>query len=340
MSRRATVADIASAAGVSVATVDRVLNKRRPVRQETAAAVLAAAERLDYYGVPLLRQRAGALTRHLTLGFVLQKRAKPFYQDLAAALHTAAAQVPDVHVAAQVAFVDELSPVALIDQMRALAAQVDAMAVVAVDHPHITDEVASLAGAGIPVVTLLTQLSAPGVAGHVGTDGRKAGRTAAWALSRCAARPGPVGVFIGSHRYLGHEDREIGFRGFFREAPARFTLLETVAYLDDDAGANGAMQEFLAVTPNAAGLYIIGGGTAGAIAALRQEAAALAVVCHQLNSVTRDALIDGTVDLVIDTPVDKIAGAAVHRLTATLTAPETRPDTPVIPFDLYVSANI
>ena len=44
MGRRPTISDLAVAAGVSVATVDRVLNQRHRVRGETAERVLAAAQ--------------------------------------------------------------------------------------------------------------------------------------------------------------------------------------------------------------------------------------------------------------------------------------------------------
>ena len=45
---RARVVDIARAAGVSTATVDRVLNKRPGVRDATVQRVLKAAGELDY----------------------------------------------------------------------------------------------------------------------------------------------------------------------------------------------------------------------------------------------------------------------------------------------------
>ena len=43
---RPTVSDVAKKAGVSVATVDRVLNRRAPVKGETARRVLDAAQAL------------------------------------------------------------------------------------------------------------------------------------------------------------------------------------------------------------------------------------------------------------------------------------------------------
>lgn len=57
MSGRPTITDLAKAAGVSVATVDRVLNGRHKVREETARRVYDAAKSIGYHAVSLLRQR-------------------------------------------------------------------------------------------------------------------------------------------------------------------------------------------------------------------------------------------------------------------------------------------
>jgi LacI family transcriptional regulator len=81
MGRRPTIQDLAVSAGVSVATVDRVLNKRHPVKEGTARRVLEAAERIGFYATGLLRQRLGKPIRAATVGFLLQKP-DPFYQQL------------------------------------------------------------------------------------------------------------------------------------------------------------------------------------------------------------------------------------------------------------------
>ena len=85
MVTRPTIADLANAAGVSVATVDRVLNRRLKVSDDTAARVTAAAEAIGYHGLRLLRQRSSELPQR-TFGFVLQKHNDAFYQALAAGL--------------------------------------------------------------------------------------------------------------------------------------------------------------------------------------------------------------------------------------------------------------
>ena len=55
--RRPTISDLARASGVSVATVDRVLNGRHRVREETARRVYDAAQSIGYHAVGLIRQR-------------------------------------------------------------------------------------------------------------------------------------------------------------------------------------------------------------------------------------------------------------------------------------------
>jgi LacI family transcriptional regulator len=50
---RATLEDVARVAGVSLATVDRVVNRREGVREKTIARVEAAVARLGYRADPL-----------------------------------------------------------------------------------------------------------------------------------------------------------------------------------------------------------------------------------------------------------------------------------------------
>ena len=105
MSRRATIIDLARTAGVSVSTIDRVLNGRDPVRAATAAKVLAAAEAIGFYATPLLRARLRVDQPVQRLGFLLQQSNRTFYRLIAEALHTAA-QTAGPQTEAVVEFMD------------------------------------------------------------------------------------------------------------------------------------------------------------------------------------------------------------------------------------------
>lgn len=315
MARRPTIADLARASGVSVATVDRVLNRRLPVREATAMSVVAAAERIGFHATGLLKQRLAEVP-HRDLGFILQKRHDEFYRSLAATLSTATREASYMRGRPSVEFVDALIPAAIAAKLRDMARHCDALAVVAVDHPHVNEAIEELSAAGTPVYALLTDVSAPSRAGYAGVDSRKAGRTAAWAISRLAKEPGPVGVLVGTHRYLGQELAEISFRSYFREHAPDFRLLETSVDLEDDRIAHEATLEILAKNKNLKGIYLAGGGMKGMIAALREEGGGrrIVAVCNELLSHTRAALIDGVVDLVLNTPLTQLSARVVEAM--------------------------
>jgi len=58
-----------------------------------------------------------------------------------------------------------------------MGGRVDALAVVATESPYISEAIDTLMEQQIPVVALLTDLSAANLAGYVGIDNRMAGRT-------------------------------------------------------------------------------------------------------------------------------------------------------------------
>jgi len=77
---RPTIADVASHAGVSIATVSRVINGTAPVAAETAARVRAAIAELNY--VPRAAARSLASSRTDTLGLVLPEISGYFFPPL------------------------------------------------------------------------------------------------------------------------------------------------------------------------------------------------------------------------------------------------------------------
>lgn len=86
-----TIADVARAAGVSVATVSRVMNGSGPVAEPTVQVVLAAIERLNY--VP--NQQARNLRRHESRNILvlLPNITNPYYASVYAGLNQRALEL-------------------------------------------------------------------------------------------------------------------------------------------------------------------------------------------------------------------------------------------------------
>jgi LacI family transcriptional regulator len=84
----ASIKDVAVRAGVSVASVSRVLNSSKPVAEGTRRRVLAAAEALHYS----IDQRARALRRRKsgTLGLIVSDVANPYFPEVIRAIESVA----------------------------------------------------------------------------------------------------------------------------------------------------------------------------------------------------------------------------------------------------------
>ncbi|WP_298285463.1 LacI family DNA-binding transcriptional regulator [Acidocella sp.] len=328
---RVTSKDVARCAGVGVATVDRVLNSRAAVAPETAARVLAAAEALGFHAVRLLRARLE--TAPLTLGFVLQSRHDAFYAALGGGL-AAAAQAR--HIRAVVEHVEDLTPGHIAARLRTLKTRARAVGLVAAEHPLISAAVEEMQAAGVPVFCLLSDLSTPARAGFIGVDPRRRGRTAGWAVSRLAAQPGPVGIMLGSPRYLEHEMCEISFRSYLREHAPAFRVLEPLINMEDAHLAREGVAAMLRRHPDLAAIYATCGGVSGIMEALREHPRGrdIVAVCNELVPAHRQGLIDGTLDVVLDTPLDMLTARAVDAMAAAV-AGEMYESRIVLPFVLY-----
>ncbi len=337
--RRVTMADIASAAGVGIATVDRVLNGRTKVRRTTAERVLEAASRLGYHATGLIADRIAGAHPFCRLGFILQKESKAFYRTLNSAIETAAGARADTRVSTEVAFVDALSPDDLSSRIVDMSGKLDALGVVSIDHPSVTSAIDAAKKTGCRVFSMLSPLSAP-VEGHIGIDGRKAGRTAGWLMRRYLWE-GEVGILVGSHRYLGHEALEVGFRSYMREHAPDVQLKESLVYLDDAAVAYEAASELLRRAPDLSGLYQCGGGVRGVLKALQHDGRAgrIVYICHEINAASESALLDGTIAATIATPIESVAARTIDAMLLAVQGKRQMPGT-ALEFRIITPENI
>ena len=305
MAQRATMKDIATAAGVGVATVDRVLNGRLRVREETARKVLEAARRVGYHATNLIEQRLKTDLPQMRLGFVLQKQKQPFYQALHAEIEAAVQSSPLIRGTAVIEYAASQSPQEFADLLGKMKGRVDAVAGTAVNHTLSLEAVRSLREAGTPTFALLTDFAQGERVNYIGLNNLKVGRMAAWMLATSARAPGKIALFVGGHRWHGHELRETGFRSYFREHAPEFEVLDTLVNLETRQLTYEASLDLLARHKDVAGIYLAGGGMEGALAALREmrPPGEVSLVVNELTPDTRSALADRYLTMVIATPL-------------------------------------
>jgi len=313
MAQRATISDLAAKAGVSVSTIERILSGRETVRPKTAEKVLAAAEEIGFYGLPLVRNRLGADKPAKKLGILLLQSHRTFYRLLGSALQ-AAAQESSVPVEVLIEYLNDLSPEAIAARMLAIGEVVDAIAVVAAQHSRISHAIEVNLERGVPTYGLISELTAACGTGYIGLDNWRVGRTAGWAMSRLCRQPGRVAILMGNHRYRCQELNEAGFRSFFREHAPEFTLLEAIQTFEDKTIAADITDQMLRREPDLVGIYHCGGGAVGVIEALKSSgrAKSLVTIGHEITEHQRLGLLDQELSLLICHPIDRLAREAIN----------------------------
>ncbi len=345
-----TMADVAREAGVSKVTVDRVLNKRAPVKPATEQKVLEAAQRLHFALAKIQDVRgdpstAGEPGRSKSIAFFLLRGDDDFYRALERSMNRQAATHSQVSHH-EVHFLDGLTPDECAEVILKQGAGHDAIALATVDHPRINQAVDQLSEAGVRVCTFITDITASMRAGYVGIDNRKAGRTAAWAISRLSSRPGKVGILLGDHRFLCQELCEISFRSYFRERAPQFKVLETQLTFESAEQAALVTRQLLDEHPDLVGLYVSCGGEDGVIEMLkaRERQHDITVVTHDLTSITRDALVAEVVDMTLSLPVDPSVAALISLMVDARVdggdGPAIGFQNALIPFDINTIENL
>ena len=344
MRRRPTISDVAEAAGVSVATVDRVLNGRHPVREDTARRVYDAATQIGYHASKLILHRMSDRLPEVRLGFLLNKRDQPFYQAFAEEIERTVAATPDIRGRAYVRFVTSQTPKDIVADLEELAETSQAIAMTSIDHHMVTSTVQSLKSRGVPVYSLLSDFAQGIRDSYVGTNNVKVGRTAAWLISRTAAVSGKVAIFVGGHRWHGHELRETGFRSYFREHAPAFQVVETLVNLDTKEVQYEATLELVDRHKDLRGFYVAGGGMEGAIAALRElqkSETEMSVVLNELTQDTQLALQDHLITAVVATPLEQVCRSVINLMKDALAhGPSATPGQVFLPFSLHVPESL
>ncbi|MCX5512694.1 LacI family transcriptional regulator [Kaistia algarum] len=338
---RTTLADIAREAGVSTATVDRVLNAREGVRERTRHRVLSVAERLGYTEeTPRLVGQAAELVDVVALDIVLPGGGNTFINNLSAQFAEAASVRPDIRL--RIHSIEGFDPEGLARKLDAFHGASQGVALIGLDHPVVREAIRSLAGTGVPVMTLISDISHVPRVGYVGIDNRAAGRLAGHLLGRfLRTATGKVALFAGSLSYRGHEEREMGFRHILDEEYPGLSIVELREVRDDTERAYREASSLFARHPDLAGIYNIGAGNRGISRALTESGIAKSVVFigHELTEFTRRFLISGVMDAVIDQNPRVEAREAIDRL-ARAARGDDRPGGPSIRIQAIFKENI
>ena len=316
-----TLKDIAREAGVSLATVDRVLHNRPGVRPDTVRRVKAAIERHSFQ--PHVAAAELARGRARRFAFVMPSGPNPFMQQIEAYLGEMSAWLAARRLDVETVTTDVFDPSVLAASLEALSGDYEGVAVVALDHPSVRAAINDLVDAGTKVVTLVSDVPSSRRHHYVGIDNIAAGRTAGALVGRLVGqRSGKVAIVAGSQGLRDHAERIFGFNQVMASEFPGLNVLPVLEGRDEDARSEQLLGRLLGRHADIVGLYNVGAGTQGVANALNDKALSdagrdkVVFVGHDVTVLTRRLLLQGVMDAAISQNPGHEARAAVRVLLA------------------------
>ncbi|MGN6449062.1 MAG: LacI family DNA-binding transcriptional regulator [Brucella intermedia] len=336
-----TVHDIARTAGVSLATVDRVLNERPGVRAKTRDRVMAAMNTLGYVrDVGAANLARGRLYQ---FDFILPDNENTFMLSLRAELQSATERALAERVLINLVLVPAFDEAALVAALDDCATRKpDGVAFVAVDTDPVRAACDRLGEQGVHAVTLVSDLGHSTRTHYVGVDNGAAGRTAARLLGLFAnGTEGALAVVAGSLKVRDHQERFEGFTAAMKaDFPGR-EILPVLEGFDEGPRVEKLVAELLDERSDIAGIYSLGAGNSGLVKALaRHNSNRPLVIAHERDSVTSKALTDGIIHAVLAQEAGHEIRSAIRVLKASADRLAIVPGQEHIRIEIFLKDNL
>ena len=210
MPHRYKVREIAQQSGLSEATVDRVLNDRPGVRENTRAEVVQAIADLD-------KQRAQLrLNGRRYLIDVVMQTPHRFSDAFRAAVEAELPAFAPAMLRARFHLWESGATAQMVDALSKLRGS-HGVVLKAQDEPEVAEAVDRLVAAGVPVMTYTTDVPTSARCAYVGIDNHGAGVTAAYLMDQwLGTAPSDVLITLSRTVFRGEGEREVGFRAGMR----------------------------------------------------------------------------------------------------------------------------
>lgn len=312
---RPTTKDLAKAAGVSLATVDRVLNGRAGVRKRTVEAVNEAIERLGFernqIAATLARQRA------YRFAFALPRSGGEFLEEIIDRIREFDRAGRAEMVEADVIRLDERDPHRSARTISRLSAEdVDGVAIMAPETPQIRDALHRMRERGIQTIPFVANQQEDG---FVGIDNRAAGATAGRLMGRfLGAVRGTVVALTETTQSRDSLERRLGFDGVINRDFPNLRVLPTLETHGDPGRTQHVLRNALAAHDDVTGLYFMGAEarTPIEVARLLHATQNRVTIAHERTPSTEAALRNGDIDAVIHQDPGHLVRSAIRILRA------------------------
>lgn len=289
-----TIKEIASLAGTSRGTVDRVLNGRGNVNSELARRILSIASQNNYQP-NRLAQALIKSRNHMTIGVVINSLGNEFFDDVLRGIHDRAQKYGSYGLSVIVKEIKGYDGIEQLDAIDAvLGCNIDALAIMPLEVPEVREKLDSL---DIPIVVFNTDIQTEKLA-FVGCDyynsGGLSGDIAKLILGK---RGGKIGIIIGSFMMQGHKLRIAGFTASVAENP-NIEVVACMENADDDLQSFEVTKKLIAEHhPDL--IYFGAAGVKGGVKAVLETGEDIRVITVDETTATLEYLCKGVISATV-----------------------------------------
>lgn len=299
--------EIAFQAGVSLATVDRVMHRRAGVRAATALRVKAAIRELDRQS-----QAHGLDGQRLALDVVIEAP-KRFTSAVRAAFEAEIEGLRPASLRVRFHLAEAFGDKAMRDLLRTIRRRgTQGLVAKLPNHQGPIEQLTKMSQAGIPVVTFVTDLPDIGGRAYIGMDNVAAGQMAAYLMQK--SLPRKDGHILGVVSSAGFEGETARMDAFRAALPGHHLHL-IQGEMGRDAQTGAAVQALIEQGVKMDGVYSAGGGNRAICRALEGAGQRVSLfVAHDLDADNRALLRARAIDFVIHHDLRQDARSACQHI--------------------------
>lgn len=314
---RPTTKDLAKAAGVSRATVDRVLNGRDGVKKHTVDRVNAAIQELGF--TRNIQAANLARSQRYRFIFALPRSGDQFLSEIIRHISEATETFAADLIWCDVHHIDENDPHSISAFLATLApSEVTGVAIMAPESPQVRDAIFRLQERGVAALPFISDQSS--MDEHwVGTNNHAAGQTAATLIGRfCKETTGSVLVISETMRSRDSLERRMGFDAELNKHFSGLRSLPSLESYGDEDRAKQIIQNSIMNNPDLVGVYVLSSEARVPLDILYETAKTdgLIKIAHERTPFTEAALREGRLDGVIAQDPGHLVRSAVRKLKA------------------------
>jgi LacI family transcriptional regulator len=296
MTHRFPIKEIAAQSGLSTATIDRAINKRANVSPQTKVRVADAIVELEGQEAQL-----AARGRRMFFDFIIEAPHR-FSQEIKRSAETVLPRFTSAVCRPRFLMQEIMTEEEVINALARITKRGSQGVCLKVrDIPAVRIAVDNMANAGIPVVTLATDLTDTKRIAYVGLDNHSAGRTAAYLIARTVGDiSGTVLTSKSNDRFLGEEEREVAFQQTLKEMCPKLQVLDVSGGSGVHFETSKLMQQTVKNLPQVSAVYSMGGGNHSILSVLGANNLHPQIyIAHDLDNDNRSLINKGGLDFIL-----------------------------------------